>query len=400
MAQQPEQIDFKHPTRPRVASLVAALPPSGIRAFFELVIGRDDVISLGVGEPDFSTPWRVREAAIYRLSRGETSYTSNSGLLSLRKEISRYLYNRFQVQADPGNEILITVGASEGLDICLRAILNPGDEVIVWEPSYVAYAPLVNLAGGVPVILNADGEKGFSFDFQEFQRLISPRTRALLINYPNNPTGMTLRAEELELIAQICVQNEILIISDEIYGEMTHDGKHVSIASIPEAADWTILLSGFSKAFAMTGWRIGYAAGPAEIIAAMTKIHQYCMLCAPIMGQRAAEVALREAMGEMEEMCEVFRQRRNYIVKGLNEVGLPCHNPGGAFYAFPSIKHTGMSSIDFCKGLLEEEKVAIVPGNAFGASGEGHVRLAYAVGFDTIDKCLEGISRFLRRRGL
>jgi len=394
---EPEKIEFQHPTRPRVARAVAEIPPSGIRAFFELVIGHEDVISLGVGEPDFSTPWRIREAALYRVNRGETCYTSNLGLLSLRKAIAKYLHQRFGVQADPVEEILVTVGVSEGLDLALRAILEPGDEVIIWEPCYVAYAPLVRLAGGVPVSLVARGEDGFRLALEEFTRLITPRTRAVMINYPNNPTGATLHREQLEALAKIAVSHEIIIISDEVYGELTHDARHFSIASLPEAADWTILLSGFSKAFAMTGWRIGYATGPSEIIKAMTKIHQYIIMCAPVMSQRAAETALGEALGEMEEMCESYRQRRNYIIKGLDQIGLPCHLPAGAFYAFPSIKHTGLSSIDFCRRLLEEEQVAIVPGNAFGASGEGYVRLAYAVSIETINRALEGIGRFMGR---
>jgi aminotransferase len=334
---------------------------------------------------------------MYRVGRGETCYSSNSGLLSLRKAIAKYLRTRFQVEADPESEILVTVGVSEGVDLALRTILEPGDEVIVWDPGYVAYSPLIRLAGGVPVVLESRGEDNFRFDLAALEKLITPRTRALLINYPNNPTGATLTREELESIARICVAREVLIISDEVYGELTHDGRHVSMAAIPEAADWTILLSGFSKAFAMTGWRMGYAVGPVEIIKAMTKIHQYTIMCAPIMGQRAAETALNEGINDMLEMCESYRQRRNYIVKGLNEIGLPCHKPAGAFYAFPSIKHTGLDSIEFCKRLLEEEKVAIVPGNAFGAAGEGHVRLAYAVSIQTINKALEGIERFLKR---
>lgn len=396
---QPQKVDVKQPTRSRIAEKVVQIPPSGIRAFFELVIGRDDVLSLGVGEPDFPTPWRICEGAQYHVIRGETSYTSNSGLLSLRKKIARYLADRFLVQADPEGEILITVGASEGMDLALRALLNPGEEAIVWEPCYVAYAPLVRLTGATPVILEARGEDGFQLDLARLKSLITPKTRAILLNYPNNPTGMTLQRPTLEALLRVAVENEIVIVSDEIYAEMTHDGDHFSIASIPEAAEWVLLLSGFSKAFSMTGWRIGFAAGPSDIISAMTKIHQYSMLCAPIMGQRAAEIALREGMEDMRRMCEVFRQRRNYIVKGLNEIGLPCHKPGGAFYAFPSIKHTGLDSVEFCRRLLEDEQIAIVPGNAFGAAGEGYVRLAYAVGFDTIDRALEGIGRFLKKLG-
>ncbi len=392
-----EPIPLDEPERSRIAKRVESVPPSGIRAFFELVIGRDDVISLGVGEPDFVTPWRIREAALYRLGRGETSYTSNSGLMSLRQAISGYLADRFAVQADPEDEILVTVGVSEALDLALRALLNPGDEVIVWEPCYVANAPLVTLAGGRAVILAARGEDGFQLDLEGLERLITPRTRAVMINYPNNPTGMTLGRGELVELAARLARRQIVIISDEVYAELTHDDEHVSMAAIPEAADRTLLLSGFSKAFAMTGWRIGYAAGPADLIAAMTKIHQYSVMCAPIMGQRAAEAALGDGLDDIRHMCEVYRQRRNVIVKGLNEIGLPCHRPAGAFYAFPSIKHTGLDSVEFCRRLIEEESIAIVPGSAFGQAGEGHVRIAYAVGFDTLDLALEGIGRFLKR---
>jgi aminotransferase len=397
MTARPEKIDIPNRQSPQVADKVRSVPPSGIRAFFELVIGRDDVISLGIGEPDFSTPWRIREQALYRLNRGETSYTSNSGLLSLRKAIAKYLYDRFGVEADPVREMLITVGVSEGLDLALRAILNPGDEVIVWSPSYVAYAPLVTLAGGTPIMLDTSADEGFGLDLAKLEKLITPRTRAIFINYPNNPTGATLGREDLVGLARICAPRGVLMISDEVYGEMTHDAHHVSLAALPEAAGWTLLLSGFSKAFAMTGWRLGYACGPAEVVAAMTKIHQYSIMCAPIMAQRAGEAALTDGIEDMEQMCEVYRQRRNVIVDGLNQVGLPCHRPAGAFYAFPSIAHTGLDEVTFCKCLLEEESVAIVPGSAFGDAGKGYVRMAYAVGFDTINRALEGIDRFLKR---
>ncbi len=393
---EPQKLDFSNPMRPRIAQVVREMPPSGIRAFFELVIGRDDVISLGVGEPDFVTPWAIRESAFYRVSRGETSYSSNSGLLSLRQAISRYLYQRFEVTADPASEVLVTVGASEATDLALRALLEQGDEVIVWEPCYVAYAPLVRLAGGRPVPLVARAETGFGLDLAKLVELITPRTRAIMINYPSNPTGATLGRGELTELARICAGRGIVMISDEIYAELSHDGPHTSLAALPEAAGWTLLLSGFSKAFAMTGWRIGYAVGPAEIIAAMTKIHQYSMLCAPIMGQRAAEAALAEGIEPMHEMCESYRQRRNLIVDGLNSIGLPCHRPAGAFYAFPSIRHTGLGSVEFCRRLLEQESIAIVPGSAFGESGEGHVRMAYAVSNRTIEKAIDGIGRFLK----
>lgn len=397
MSAHPQKIQLTNQQQPQVADAVKSIPPSGIRAFFELVIGRDDIISLGVGEPDFSTPWRVREQSLYRVARGETSYTSNSGLLSLRKAIARYLHERFQVEVDPVREMLITVGVSEGLDLALRAVLNPGDEVIVWSPSYVAYAPLVTLAGGVPVMLETSQESGFGLDLARLEQIITPRTRAIFINYPNNPTGATLTRETLVGLARICTRHGVLMISDEVYAEITHDGEHVSLASLPEAAGWTLLLSGFSKAFAMTGWRLGYACGPAEVIAAMTKIHQYSIMCAPIMAQRAGEAALTEGLEDMAHMCEVYRQRRNVIVDGLNRIGLPCHRPAGAFYAFPSISHTGLDEMTFCRRLLEEESVAIVPGSAFGEAGRGYVRLAYAVSFETIDRALEGIGRFLNR---
>lgn len=394
---QPEKIQFTPPSRPRIGDVIAGLPPSGIREFFDLVIGRDDITSLGVGEPDFVTPWRISEAAIYSIHQGQTSYTSNSGLLSLRTSIAKYLLERFSVEADPVKEILITVGASEGMDLALRAILNPGDEVIVPEPCYVAYDPLVRLAGGVPVTLHTRGEDSFRINWDELEKLITPKTRALIVNYPSNPTGVTLKPEEVERLANLAAANEIIVISDEIYAELTYIGEHVSLASFPQAADWTILLSGFSKAFAMTGWRLGYAAGPAEIIGAMTKIHQYSMLCAPIMAQRAAEAALSEGMNDMHHMVDSYAERRNYFDSGLKSIGLKTTDPEGAFYAFPSIVHTGLSSVDFCKRLLTEENLAVVPGTAFGASGEGYFRASYAVDFHTLDEALEKLKRFLGR---
>ncbi len=394
---QPQKIDLVPPTRSRVAELVRGLPPSGIREFFELVIGRDDVVSLGVGEPDFVTPWRIREAAIHSIHEGQTSYTSNAGLLSLRKAIARYLARRFRVEVEPATELLITVGASEGIDLALRAILNPGDEVILPEPCYIAYDPLIRLAGGVPRPLACKAETGYQIDVDALSALLTPKTRTVLINYPCNPTGATLNREQVTKLARWAAAHEILIISDEIYAELTYEGEHYSIASVPEAAEWTILLSGFSKAFAMTGWRIGYAAGPAEVISAMTKIHQYGMLCAPIMAQRAAEAALSEGLDDMERMAETYHQRRNYIHSGFEQIGLKCVKPQGAFYAFPSIAQTGLTSVEFCKRLLDEEKVAVVPGSAFGPSGEGHFRASYAASFATLDRALEGMHRFLNR---
>ena len=390
-----QKIDLSYPSRPRVAEAVRNLEPSGIREFFELVIGRDDIISLGVGEPDFTTPWRICEAAVYSISRGQTSYTSNSGLLSLRRAIAEYLESRFSVEVSPEDEVLVTVGVSEAMDLAIRAVVDPGDEVIIPQPCYVAYEPLVRLAGGVVRVLKLKGKEDFRIDWDELESLITPRTRAIILNYPSNPTGMTLKREEIESLAALAARNEIILISDEVYAELTYEEQHVSLASLPEAADWTILLSGFSKAFAMTGWRIGYAAGPAEIIAAMTKIHQYSMLCAPIMAQHAALTALLDAQDDMAEMIETYRQRRNYFHSGLMQIGLASAKPEGAFYAFPSIAHTGLSSVEFCSRLLEQESVAVVPGSAFGSAGEGHFRASYAVGFDTLDRALEGLQRFL-----
>lgn len=394
---QPERIDLVPRQRPRVANVVKGLKPSGIREFFELVIGRDDITSLGVGEPDFVTPWRIREAAIYSINQGQTSYTSNLGLLSLRQAIARYLMSRYQVEVDPTDEVLITVGASEGMDLALRAVLDAGDEVIIPEPCYVAYDPLTRLAGGVPVPLPTRMEDGFQIDIDRLESLITERTKAIVVNYPCNPTGATLPAEDVKRLGRLAAERQIVLISDEIYSELSYDGEHLSLAAVPEAADWTVLLSGFSKAFAMTGWRLGYAAGPADIIAAMTKIHQYSMLCAPIVAQRAAEAALSEGMADMRAMVESYEERRNYFDSGLRSIGLKTARPQGAFYAFPSIKETGLGSVEFCKRLLEEEALAVVPGSAFGASGEGHFRASYAVDFQTLDAALEKLGRFLKR---
>ncbi len=392
----PEKIDLVAPHRPRVSERVESLAPSGIREFFDLVVGRSDIISLGVGEPDFVTPWSLRESAIDSIARGHTTYTSNSGLISLREKLSAYLARRFSVRACPESEILITVGASEAIDLALRATLNSGDEVIIPMPCFVAYEPLVSLAGGVPVPLHCTGADGFRVDWTRLEGLITPRTRAILINYPGNPTGATLRRDEVERLARIASQNQIVVISDEIYAEMSYDQDHVSLASIPEAADWTLLVSGFSKAFAMTGWRIGYAVGPEDLIGAMGRIHQYSIMCAPIMAQRAAEAALDDGLDDMAAMAETYEQRRNYIHSGLDSIGLAMVRPEGAFYAFPSIEKTGLSSTEFCRRLLDAEQIAVIPGVAFGSSGEGYFRASYAVGFETIDRAIAGIDRFLK----
>ncbi len=380
--------------------LIKNIPPSGIRAFFDLVIGMEDVISLGVGEPDFVTPWRICEAAIYSVERGVTSYTSNLGLLELREEIAKYINTQFSVKYDPAKEVLITVGASEAMDITFRAILNPGEEVIIFEPSYVAYSPLVTLAGGVPVgVSMIKGEK-FCLDISEIENKISDKTKAIFINYPNNPTGKSFSKEELSSIAELAEKYDLVVVSDEIYAELTYDYDHISFSSLPGMKKRTVLISGFSKAFAMTGWRIGYICAPNEILEATMQIHQYSMLCAPITGQIAAVEALKSGMKDVRFMKKEYNRRRRLIVDGFNALGLHCENPEGAFYVFPSIKMTGLSSTEFCNALLQEEKVAVVPGDAFGEDGRGFIRCAYATSLDDIKEALKRIKNFLKRRNL
>lgn len=382
---------------PRLSKMIQAIPPSGIRRFFDLASTMEDVISLGVGEPDFVTAWNVREASIYSMERGFTTYTSNSGLPELRKEISKYLVDNFRVEYDPMSEIIITVGASEAIDIAMRAIIDPGDEVLVVEPCYVSYVPVIQLAGGVPIAIQTSQENNFKITPQDLKAKITPKTKAIIFCFPNNPTGSIMNAEELEAITQVIREHDLLVISDEIYAELTYDSKHVSIAEFSGLKDRTILISGFSKAFAMTGWRIGYACGPKDIIQAMTKIHQYTMLCAPIMGQKAAIEALKNGMNEKNRMVESYRQRRNYIVKAFKDIGLDCHKPEGAFYAFPSIKSTGFTSEEFAEKLILEEKVAVVPGSVFGESGIGYVRCSYATSLDSLQRAIERIDRFLNK---
>lgn len=380
-----------------ISEVVKSIPASGIRRFFDIVSQMDDVISLGVGEPDFVTPWRVREACIYSLERGRTSYTSNYGLLELRQAIAEYLRKHEGLEYDPENQLLITVGVSEGMDLAMRAILNPGDEVIVPEPCYVSYKPCVSFAGGVPVELCTSAETGFAVAPEQVKAAITDKTKAVLISYPTNPTGAVASRETLEEIVRLAVEYDLYIISDEIYDRLTYDGRHVCVPTIPGACERTILLNGFSKAYAMTGWRIAYAAGAPDVIEAMMKIHQYTMLCAPITGQVAALEAIRNGYDDSEQMIEQYNQRRRVIVKGLNDAGLECAMPGGAFYAFPSIKSTGLSSDEFCERLLFEEKVAVVPGSAFGDCGEGYVRCSYATAMDKIEIAVERIAGFVRK---
>jgi aminotransferase len=380
-----------------VARHVRGLPRSGIREFFDIVQGVPDVISLGVGEPDFATPWHIREAAIYALERGRTTYTSNLGLLKLREAIGATVARRFGVTYEPTREVLVTVGVSEALDIALRAVVDPGDEVIYHEPCYVSYSPSVALAYGVPVPIVCRAEDGFAVKADAIAARLTPRSKVLVLNFPTNPTGGTMERAELERIAELARRHNLLVITDEIYSELTYEGGHVSIASLPRMQERTIFLHGFSKAYAMTGFRIGYACGPAELVEAMMKIHQYSMLCASILSQEAATEALRNGDAAIEEMRESYRARRNVIVGALNAMGLQCHLPRGAFYAFPSIAGTGLGSKDFAVRLLAEEKVACVPGGAFGACGEGYVRCCFATALDRIEEAMERMARFVAR---
>ncbi|HOM71998.1 MAG TPA: aminotransferase class I/II-fold pyridoxal phosphate-dependent enzyme [Armatimonadota bacterium] len=383
-----------------ISHIAKTVPASGIRKFFDIVSQMDDVISLGVGEPDFVTPWRIREACIYSLEKGYTNYTSNYGLLELRKHISTYLNERWGLHYNPENQILVTVGVSEGLDLATRAILNPGEEVLIPEPSYVSYKPCVLFAGGVPVPLGTTPESGFKVTPEQIAAAVTPRTKALLISYPSNPTGATISREELQAIVDVAREHDLFIISDEIYDRLTYEGHHTAVPELNGAYERTILLNGFSKAYAMTGWRIAYAASTPDVIEAMMKIHQYTMLCAPIMSQMAAIEAIKNCGRECDEMAEEYNRRRRLIVAGLNNIGLDCTIPGGAFYAFPSIKKTGLTSEEFSERLLFEEKVAVVPGNAFGECGEGYIRCSYATGIDQIKIALERMERFVENLGV
>ena len=374
---------------------VRSIKPSGIRKFFDLVQGRKDVITLGVGEPDFVTPWHVREAAVYSLEKGKTQYTSNAGMPELREAIAAYLANRFGLNYDPAREIFVTIGGSEAIDLALRALINPGDEILVPEPCYISYSPITSLSGGVPVGVETFPEDSFKLRADKLEAAITPRTKALILCYPSNPTGGIMTYEDWLPIARIVEKYDLIVIADEIYAELTYGARHVSFASIPGMKDRTILVSGFSKAFAMTGWRMGYVCGHPELIGAMLKIHQYTVMCAPIMGQIAAIEALTNGLEEMERMVESYNQRRRLVVKGFREIGLECHEPQGAFYAFPSIRSTGLDSETFAERLLMEARVAVVPGNVFGLGGEGHVRCSYATSVSQLNEAIERIGRFV-----
>ncbi len=373
------------------------LSPSGIRRFFDLLASMEGVISLGVGEPDFATPWHIREAAINSIEKGYTMYTSNLGMPELRQELSRYLKDSYTLSYNPDGELLITVGVSEGLDLAMRAILNPGDEVIMPDPCYVSYSPCVILAGGTPVMVPTNQENNFEISATDIKARVTDKTKAILIGYPANPTGAVMSKEKLLQIAEVARRHQLLVISDEIYAKLVYGVEHTCFATLPEMKENTILLGGFSKAYAMTGWRIGYATANREIIAAMTKIHQYTMMCAPTMAQVAAIEALKLGEPSVLEMVGDYNRRRQVIVKGLNDIGLPCFEPRGAFYAFPSIKSTGMTSEEFAEKLLIEEKVAVVPGSAFGQCGEGYVRCCYATSLTDIEEALSRMKRFVDR---
>ena len=381
-----------------ISDMVKTIPPSGIRKFFDLVSQTEGVISLGVGEPDFVTPWHIREACLYSLERGYTMYTSNAGLPELREEIASYEQRAIGVEYSSENQILVTVGVSEAIDVALRTLLEAGDEVLIPEPCFVSYAPGTVLAYGKPVPLETFVQDEYRLRPDVLEAHITPRSKVLILAYPNNPTGAIMPREDLEKLVDIIIKNDLIVISDEIYAELTYGGEHVSIASLPGMKDRTIVMNGFSKAFAMTGWRVGYACGHPDIIAAMTKIHQYTIMCAPIMAQKAAVEALRHGESEMHKMVADYNYRRKLIHNGMNDIGLSCFEPKGAFYCFPSIKKSGLSSEEFCEQLLKEEQVAVVPGNAFGDSGEGYIRCCYAASVKNIEEALQRIARFLNRQ--
>lgn len=385
-------------TKSYVAKSVERMRPSGIRKFFDLAATMEGVVSLGVGEPDFVTTWSVREAAISSLERGFTSYTANAGLMELRQEISFYMEKQFHVQYSAKSEIIVTVGASQALDIAIRAITDPGDEIIVVEPCFVSYAPLVELAGGKAVTIGTTGDTGFKLQPEQLEAAVTAKTKAILLCYPNNPTGTQLDRNDLEQIADIVKKRDLLVIADEIYAELAYDQAHTSIASLEGMRDRTILINGFSKGFAMTGWRLGFTCAPKEISSAMLKIHQYAMMCASTPAQYAAIEALKHGLPDVESMRKDYRQRRNYLVQSFKEIGLDCHLPGGAFYVFPSIQSTGLTSEQFAEQLLLEEKVAVVPGSVFGEGGEGYIRCSYASSMSQLQEAVKRISRFIQKQ--
>ncbi len=383
-----------------INTTVSSIPPSGIRKFFDVAAEMKDAISLGVGEPDFITPWHIRDEGIYALEKGRTHYTSNSGLKELRIAIASYLDRRFGLKYDGLSQVLVTVGGSEAIDLFLRTVIEPNDEVLITEPSFVCYKPITRLAGGIPVAIQTKAENKFKLTPDELKAAITPKTKVLILPYPSNPTGGIMEKEDLEALIPIIKEANLMVLSDEIYGELTYGKKHVSIASLEGMAERTVIVSGFSKAYAMTGWRLGYACGHPDIIKAMTKVHQYAIMSAPTTAQYAAVSALEKGDSDIEYMRNEYNKRRNFIVSGFNSMGLDCFEPEGAFYAFPCIKATGLSSEEFCERLLFDKKVAVVPGNAFGESGEGFIRCSYAYSVESISKALERIEDFLNANKL
>ena len=381
-----------------IADKAASLQPSGIRKFFDIVADMDDVISLGVGEPDFDTPWHIRDEGIYSLEKGRTFYTSNSGLKELRMEIAAYLQRTQGLEYHYLSQIFVTVGGSEAIDLAMRAMINPGDEVLIPQPSYVSYEPCVVMADGKPVVIELKEENQFRLTPEELEAAITPKTKILVMPFPNNPTGAIMEREDLEKLVPIIEKHDLFVVSDEIYGELTYGGKkHVSIAALPGMQERTILINGFSKAYAMTGWRLGYACGPKEVIGQMVKIHQYCIMCAPTTSQYAAVEALRNGDEDVRRMRESYDERRRFVLFTLKEMGLPCFEPEGAFYVFPCIREFGMTSDEFATNLLKEEKVAIVPGTAFGNCGEGYLRISYAYSIESLKKALKRLENYVRR---
>jgi Aspartate/tyrosine/aromatic aminotransferase len=379
-----------------IRSDVASMPPSGIRKYFDMMNEMKDAISLGIGEPDFVTPWNIIEAGMYSLEKGHTHYSSNAGLIELRMEISKYLRKKYSLQYDAEDEIIVTVGGSEGIDIALRVLIGPGDEVIIPEPSFVAYKGCATFTGATPVVLNLREEDQFKLNPELLLKAITPKTKVVIIPFPNNPTGAVMTKDELQPIVDILKDKDLIVISDEIYSELTYGMKHVSIASFPEMRDKTIVINGFSKAFAMTGWRLGYVCGHSILINAMKKVHQYALMCSPTTAQYAGIEALRNGSNEVAEMVGEYNRRRHFMLDGFGKMGLPCFEPLGAFYIFPNIRSTGLSSDDFCERLLAEEKVLVIPGNAFGSCGEGYVRACYASSMDNIIEALLRIARFIQ----
>ena len=380
-----------------LAKKVVEIEPSGIRKFFDVVNEMKDAISLGVGEPDFDTPWRIREEGIYSLEKGRTFYTSNSGLKELKEEICNYIQRKTSGVYDPKSEVVVTVGGSEGIDIAMRAMLDPGDEVLIPQPSYVSYLPCAVLAGGVPVVIPLQNKNEFKLTREELEAAITPRTKILVLPFPNNPTGSIMTREDLEPIAEVVKEHDLFVISDEIYSELSYQGEHVSIAEFPGLRERTIMINGFSKGFAMTGWSLGYACGPAEIIEQMIKIHQFAIMCAPTNSQYAAIEGLRNCQPEVDEMREAYNQRRRFLMHEFRRIGLKCFEPYGAFYVFPDVSEFGMTSEEFATRFLEEERVAVVPGTAFGASGEGFIRISYAYSLEDLKVALGRLERFIER---